>query len=630
MELDQYVDMAWRVLLSLSLVISFCATGSRAYAQLDSLRQILVTVPPGPKKVFLLVEMARACQDSLPATAHRYANEAIQMARPLRYDKGIADAEQAIGMTYWHQGENVQAVVHFKKAARIMGNLRDSMGMVRVYNNLGDLYFRKSDFSEALSFFGKSLDIRRQLKDSIGMIFSLNKVADVQLEREQYRAALSYYDQALALGQSLNNQQGVALTHEKKGRLWMRQGLLEKAETSFRMALQVAGSIQKKNQMALNHIHLSELLIRKDSLETATHHLLDAWALAQQAGGIELELKTLRLLAGSFEQRQCFDSAFYFQGVYQQLLMDSIMAEKAHAVRDIQEQYQLEKERADRLESQRQATRPQKALLISLVAALVLLGVFVISRYRYQIKMTKILQEKNREIEEQNESLRQSNQALEQFAYVASHDLREPLRTIGSFSTLLARRYKDKLDHNGRDFIEFVVIGARQMTQLLDDLLTFARLSGKQDVPKESVDLNQTLDQVLSALQGEIKMKNACIQRDHLPTVKANPVQMHQLLQNLISNGLKFNDKDRPLIKVNYHESGPGRHFSIQDNGIGINSRYFEKIFLVFQRLEKQGYTGTGIGLSICEKVIQQHRGKIWVESTEGKGSIFHFTLPDD
>ncbi len=293
-----------------------------------------------------------------------------------------------------------------------------------------------------------------------------------------------------------------------------------------------------------------------------------------------------------------------------------------------QGEYQSEKQRADLLEAERRASRTQKLFFISLLLALLFLAIIMVSRYRMQIRMNDMLQEKNREIARQNQSLTQSNRALEQFAYVVSHDLREPLRTIGSFSTLLARRYREKLDSNGKDFIEYIVKGTEQMNHLLDGLLAYARLSDIREFTPEPVDLNDILRQVKYALKPEIDKKFVQIRSDELPTLMSEPTQMYQLLQNLISNSIKFNDKAEARISIRYRKNGESHHFSVTDNGIGIDTPYFDKIFLMFQRLEKQQFPGTGIGLAICEKVIERHGGSIWVESEKGKGSTFHFVIP--
>ena len=227
------------------------------------------------------------------------------------------------------------------------------------------------------------------------------------------------------------------------------------------------------------------------------------------------------------------------------------------------------------------------------------------------------------------DELARSNAELQQFAYVASHDLQEPLRMIGSYTQLLERRYGDKLDADAREFMDFIVDGAARMKQLIEDLLAYSRVGtrGKELRPIAS---QSALDRALINLRASIESSDAQITHDALPEVSADDTQLVQLFQNLLGNAIKFRKKDEPLrIHVGVQEADDDWRFSVSDNGIGIEAPYFERIFMVFQRLHtRDEYPGTGIGLAICKKVVDRHRGRIWVESAPGKGSTFFFTLP--
>ena len=227
------------------------------------------------------------------------------------------------------------------------------------------------------------------------------------------------------------------------------------------------------------------------------------------------------------------------------------------------------------------------------------------------------------------DELARSNAELQQFAYVASHDLQEPLRMIGSYTQLLERRYGEKLDADAREFMDFIVDGATRMNQLIEDLLAFSRV-GTRGKELRPVQAQSALDRALINLRAAIESSDAQITHDALPEVTADDSQLTQLFQNLIGNAIKFKNKDEPVrIHVGVHDAGEEWRFSVSDNGIGIEPQYFERIFMVFQRLHtRDEYAGTGIGLAICKKVVDRHHGRIWVESVYGKGSTFVFTLP--
>ena len=227
------------------------------------------------------------------------------------------------------------------------------------------------------------------------------------------------------------------------------------------------------------------------------------------------------------------------------------------------------------------------------------------------------------------DELARSNSELQQFAYVASHDLQEPLRMIGSYTQLLERRYGDKLDADAREFMGFIVDGATRMKQLIEDLLAYSRV-GTRGKELRPVQAQVALDRALVNLRAAIESADAQVTHDALPEVSADDTQLTQLFQNLVGNAIKFRKPDEPVrVHVGLQDAGAEWCFSVSDNGIGIEPQYYERIFMVFQRLHtRDEYPGTGIGLAICKKVVDRHRGRIWVESAAGKGSTFHFTLP--
>ena len=230
---------------------------------------------------------------------------------------------------------------------------------------------------------------------------------------------------------------------------------------------------------------------------------------------------------------------------------------------------------------------------------------------------------------EMMEDLQRSNKELERFAYVVSHDLQEPLRMVASYVQLLEKRYKDQLDQDANDFINFAADGAIRMQQMILDILEYSRV-GTKGREFESVDLNTVFKEAIANLESQIKDSGAHVISDELPHVLADEIQMTQLLQNLISNAIKFRSENTPQINISCNADNGEWIISVKDNGVGIPHEYQDTVFAVFKRLHSVAqYPGSGIGLSIAAKIVDRHGGKIWVESEPGEGSTFFFSIPN-
>lgn len=236
----------------------------------------------------------------------------------------------------------------------------------------------------------------------------------------------------------------------------------------------------------------------------------------------------------------------------------------------------------------------------------------------------------HRDLEEKAAEMDRSNRDLEQFAYVASHDLQEPLRKVASFCQLLQKRYAGRLDERADEYIEYAVDGAQRMQQLINDLLRFSRVGLSPDAVR-SVDCNRIVDGAISSLQDPISETGAKVERDHLPVVRGDPGLLSLVFENLISNGIKFRSEETPAIGITSRDAGEYWDFGVSDNGIGIPPHQAERIFVIFQRLHaRDEYPGTGIGLALVKRIVESHGGRVWLDTPKSSGTTVRFTLPKD
>ncbi len=292
---------------------------------------------------------------------------------------------------------------------------------------------------------------------------------------------------------------------------------------------------------------------------------------------------------------------------------------------------------ADKLDANWLALLVSTSSLTVLIGTLVFLGFNTSSLSSSLKRANDELRQRGAELERAIQSLRlrtdelaRSNQALEQFAYVASHDLQEPLRAVAGPLRLLQRRYEGQLDARAHEYIGHAVEGALRMEALIDDLLTYSRVGRKEDL-FQLTECDEALNDALKNLRMAIQESGAQVSRTALPTVRAVSAQLSLLFQNLLSNAIKFRRKDSPVhIQIGAEAQGHEWRFHVADDGIGIDPQYFERIFLIFQRLHtRRDYPGTGIGLALCKRIVEHHGGRIWVTSEPGRGTTFFFTLPN-
>lgn len=497
-----------------------------------------------------------------------------------------------VGRNYHFMGDHVSAQHNYLECVKCIESMSEQnqfelKWLAHAYYNLYILFnFSGAEFAQA-EYLQKALTIYKQIGDVGGEGNCYNSYAVYYFRLNNYTQAYENLQRAYALAEQEQATSLLSIYSANIGLVKVKMGEVETGFTFFDKAQHYDLELDSPYHHAHTQNQMGEAFIILERYEEAIERFAKALQYFESIGVKRSMSNTYEQMAKAYAGLGNHERAYHYQQAYAQSLKDVFSDEKTFAVAKARNDFELE-------------MRDQEARKLRL---------------------------KNKQIEQYARQLEMSNDELRQFAHVASHDLREPLRMVSSYVQLLQRSMDIPLTGDQQEFMRYILQGTHTMQNLISDLLALAAISNVRN--SELVDLNIIVQQVKSNLQPVIEERNAIIKSTLLPAVIADETHMLQLFLNLISNGIKYNTSTQPLIEISFATSGRYYQFSVADNGIGIPAEYKEKIFLIFQRLHsKEEYSGTGIGLAICKKIVDQAGGTIKVSSRKGGGSIFTFTLP--
>jgi len=544
-----------------------------------------------------------------------------------------------IGGAYNYLNEYKQALRYYN---RVLG-LEDSSKNHQVYLNVANIYQDQGNFPQARENLMKSLEISERKQNRSAMAATMSAIGENFKTEREYEEAQGWFERALSLYEEIGSIFGEVVVLNNLGELSVVNKDFDEAKRSFETALLLNGTLGNPEFNATLLTNLGVVNRERGNLTEALKMMRRARKIAIANGYPNRLESCLKEMHRTFALQGSYADAYTYQSEYQALKDSLNLIRFDRQNQELQARFetkQREKEQQDIEESNLKLRLERQRLWLGLVAislvVVALLVALVLNRYWVVRRLNLRLEERTFQIESQNQAisasndrLLSSNKELKEFAYIVSHDLKDPLRMIGSYVTLIERRYIDMIDEEGKEFFEYATRGVKQMKQLLDDLLKYMVVE-TNDYELEDVPLNEVLSSVKANLLNRIKDTNADVIIDQLPSVHGNRSLLILLFQNLISNALKFRSDNKPELRITVSRQGKQHLFAITDNGIGISKQYQDRIFSIFYRVYgKHQYEGTGIGLSICQKIVGLHGGKIWVESEEGKGSTFYFTLGD-
>lgn len=672
--------------LLLFLVIGAVGISDATANATDSLFQVIKTSPQDTNRVNDLVELCWLLHRTDIDEMLDLANESLNLSKELDFKTGVGNSYKYISWAYISKSEFDKALKFAYKAAEVAEEIGNDKLYNSAYNDIARIYSEMGKSDEALKIWQNLIDIDEKKSNPNPGDQSVNylNVAILLVNNHNNKEARKYFMRALEIAKDADQSMIKSAVHMEIAEMYIDEGNMDEAENNFSTALKISEPGGDLWVSAFSTLGLSKINLIKGNKEFALMQARDALQLAEQIGdvralvSIKNELaKVLRKMGRYNEALQLgfevintpegevsdFDKIDLYSemsqsykeiGNYKQAyvyskkhhaLQDSISAiEKAQNVLEIEKKYQSELKETENKALKTQQVE-QEILLTqknylnnALFFILFLLGAVSFMIYknnRAKICAQVILEEKVKERTEElrlsNKKLQKSNVELERFAHIASHDLREPLRNISGFAGLLRKELNPESGSNTEEYLDFITNNTLQLNILIQDILVYSKLN-QEKIQERTTSFNPNLiiDNISKKLSESIRKKKVKIfVKGQLPMLNSTGQQVYFLFKNLIENGIKYNKSDFPRIDILCLDKGENYEFLIRDNGIGISPEFTVKIFEMFTRLHnREKFEGTGLGLSFCQKIVENHGGKIWVESIEGKGSSFIFTWP--
>ena len=650
--------------------------GSLLHAQtfeekIDSLHQLLEAETIPTKKVDLLNEISYAYRRLYPEKIYEYALKAEKLAEEIEYIKGVAIANKNIGIAHFKKGSGRDTIIYYyQKATEYAAQVEDYYTMAACQNNIALIYNFDAEHNIAIQYFLKGIELfdTHFEKETRLKALMLCNVGFAYFKMDDYDHAFQYMQRGMAVAKKNGDKSIPSIYLGDLGRIQVELGKYEQATQSFDKAFVIQNEIGDYESSIQTLLYLIDLKVLQDKLQEAINLANKALQIAQERKYINLEIdclnqlgrlnnklgqnqraldftntaleksKEINSLMHEKESLDNFFDAYCALGRYREAVEIAKDIEPIENKLKVTEQNEITarlekayetKEKQNRIDALNREKQIQESRIrlfrVFSILAITALGIILFLMYKRNQSAT-IISEKNAQLEKYIEY----NLQLENFAYIASHDLKTPLRTIISFTQLLQKRTNHKLSSEELEYLDFIISGTKEMSFLIDDLLNYSRIE-RSTINLERVEVKLMLQKVLTQIKALIEENGALIQfKLETLSVVADKIKLQQVFQNIIVNAIKFSKPGAPPeVTISCKNMERNWLFEVADKGIGIDSSYFEKIFLVFKRLNrKEDYEGSGMGLAICKKIIEKHGGEIWVDSKEGEGSTFFFTIP--
>jgi signal transduction histidine kinase len=571
--------------------------------------------------------------------SYKFHNKTLELAEKSGDQQMMDDTYHNLGILHQSVGDYDKALNYLFKSLAISEARKDGFGMVISHGDIGETYLKTKNIEKALIHIQKAEKIGRErlhtskrFADSVQLASELNKFGLILTTKGDFQGALLKHEAALEVYKSIHYKSYIAQTLINIADVYLQQKEISIAEQKFLECLEYEPSLLSKD-IAILYFKIGDLYQRQNKTNEAALAFKKSLEVSQQYDYKDIAQKcNYQLFLILLGKRQNGQALLHLQAsnALNDLLFNE---EKIRRTAEMELKFDAEKREKEirmlQLREKEMRLRENSVILWSSVLVFALVLGFMIYTIRLRGKNFQALKAKNEEIQMQYQKLEETNELLRQFAYVAAHDLKEPLRSIGSYISLIQIKYGKQLDADASKYMGFVHAGVKRMYSLLTDLLDFSRVLAQQP-DAEMTRPEEVIAEVTANLSGAIESKKATIlYPKHMPSLRMNRLHLTQLFQNLIGNAIKFTEDRPPVVKIQAGESNGAVILSIADNGIGIKKEYEDKVFVLFQQLNKNNrFEGTGIGLTICKNIVEKYNGKIWFDSAEHEGTTFYISIP--
>ncbi len=566
--------------------------------------------------------------------------KSLEISKSINSLSNISSATNDLGLTYAEMSDNKKAMDYYRESLEASEKIKDTLGVCFTLSNIGGIHLIEGNLDIAQSYFQKAADIGIYAKDSIVLSSAFMSLGDLELHKKEYEKARGYFEQALSIAEKSGDLLTVGEMTLALGDVSFMEKKYELAELQYLDGLDIIKKLGIKERLMFPYIALTDVYFQQKEYEKGLDYSKRGLAIAKEINDKNFQASFYYHLSKNYEAQGQIKKAFEAHKVLKTMDDSLYTIAKSDQVLEMEAKYQVkQKEIENKFLTEEKIKneallRQQSIINYSVFFGLLSVSVIAFLLWRsfkkkqsYSILLEKQVKNRTEDLLDANHRLKVSNGELEKFAYIASHDLKEPLRNISGFSKLIERALRNTDKPKVHEYISFVQENTKQMYTLIEDVLEYSRLNANEEM--KEVDVNLVIDKVKKLLEDTIKEKNVILFVDQLPEILGKEVQLFQIFKNLIENGIKYNKSEVPTIQIKYQKEAEFECFKVSDNGIGIDPEYHQQIFGMFKRLHNRSeYKGSGLGLSIVKRNIEIMGGQITVESSQGNGSQFIIKLP--